>query len=377
MPNWLDGERRDRVLCELISPNGYGHLGWLSGVTAVRVTEGYESDTRINATVTTVEPETYIDLAMVRLIHVATFAGGEEWREVIGTFFAMRDSDTFRSGGSETTFQLRSVLYGMADDLAPHDLTVAKGSTASAAFAKMCQTCKRPRLWVDGANDARFTANRTFEAGKSYLSWLHQLANAAGNRLDVDPQGRVTMSRYVRPRDRAASMTLAWNSPLVLASGIRHETNASEIPSRAVVTWEHESTVLVRNGVYKTATDGHRKGDPRYTKKTVRSTMTAYADVAAGNAAHIDRRGFRVTTFHTEDDLGESQAVAQQRAAQYLDEEDDPRITWEVPCRWFDVHEGDIISWLPPGESGYRKCLVHNTNRDLRDFSQTLILKEV
>lgn len=374
MPNWLDGERRDRILCELVNPSGYGHVGWLDGVTNVRVTEGYESDTRINATVATIAPETYVDLAMVRLIHVATFAGGEEWREVIGTFFAMRGADVSQHGGTETTFQLRSALYGMSEDLAPLDLTVAKGSTASAAFAKMCQACKRPRLWVDGANDARFSANRTFAAGESYLSWLHQLANATGNRLDVDPQGRVTMSRYVRPRERAAGMRLAWNSPLVLSSGIRRTPNAAEVPGRAVVTWEHEKKVRVRNGTY---TYGANKGRPKYTEKTVRSTVTAYADAAPGSPNDIDRRGYRITSWHSEDDLGESQAVAQQRAAQYLDEEDEPRITWEVPARWFDVHEGDVIAWLPPGESSWRKCLVHNLDRNLSDFVQTITLREV
>lgn len=374
MPNWLDGERRDVVRCELVSPSGYGHVGWLDGVTAVRVTEGYESDTRINATVTTIAPETYVDLAMVRLIHVATFATGETWRETLGTFFAMRDADTWQHGGAETTFQLRSVLYGMADDLAPLEMTIAKGSTASAAFARICQACKRPRLWVDGANDKRFTANRVMEAGQSYLSWLHQLANATGNRLDVDPMGRVTMSRYTRPRARAAGMRLAWNSPLVLASGIRRETNAAEVPSRAVVTWEHEKQVRVRDGTY---TSGANKGRPRYKEQTVRSTITAFADVPAGSPAHIDRRGYRVATWHAEDDLGESQATAQQRAAQYLDAEDDPRVTWEVPARWFDVHEGDVIAWLPPGETSYRKCLVHNLDRDLRDYTQTITLKEV
>ena len=374
MPNWLDGERRDRIRAELVNPSGYGHLGWLDGVTAVRVTEGYESDTRINATVTTVEPGTYVDLAMVRLIHVATFATGEEWRETIGTFFAMRDADVFQHGGSSTTFQLRSALYGMASDLAPEPMTLAKGSTASAAFAKICQACRRPRMWVDGANDRRFTSNRVLEAGQSYLSWLHQLANLSGNRVDVDPMGRVTMSKYTHPRARAAGMRLAWNSPLVLASDIRRETNTSEIPDRAVVTWEHERKVKVKDGVH---TSGAQKGQPKYKEQIARSTVTAWADAPAGSASSISRRGYRVATWHAEDDLGESQALAQQRAAEYLGGEDDPNVTWTVPARWFDVHEGDVVSWLPPGESSYRKCLVHNVDRDLWHFTQTLALKEV
>lgn len=374
MPNWLDGERRDRIRAELVNPSGYGHLGWLDGITAARVTEGYESDTRINATVTTVEPGTYVDLAMVRLIHVATFATGEEWRETIGTFFAMRDADAWQHGGASTTFQLRSALYGMADDLAPAELTIAAGSTASAAFARICQACKRPRLWVAGANDKRFTANRVLEAGQSYLSWLHQLANMTGNRLDVDPMGRVTMSKYTRPRARSAGTRLAWNSPLVLSSGIQRETNASDIPGRAVVTWEHDRQVRVRDGVH---TSGAQKGQPKYRTQTVRSTVTAWADAPAGSPAAIGRRGYRVTTWHAEDDLGESQALAQQRAAEYLDAEDDPRTTWTVPARWFDVHEGDMLAWLPPGGSSYRKCLVHAVDRDLWHFTQTITLKEV
>lgn len=376
MPNWKDGERRDYLTVEMLHPITFERLGWLKGVTGATVTEDYYSDTRVAATVSTIEPDSYVDLALLRIWHEARFADGEVWREEIGTFFALRSDDEWVSGVHQTTFDCKSMLYGMSQDLAPKKLTIKKGGKTKAAFETICKECKRRRKWIS-ANDKTFGKNTDFDAGKSYLSRLHELADASGNRVDVTSDGYVTFSKYVRPAKRDPSMSLAWNSYLVLASGINMSTNDMEVTSRAIVTWKHDYKVKVRNGVYKTNSGSHHKGDPKYKEKTAHKDVTAWADVPTGNRAHIDRRGFRVSSWHSEDDLGDSQALAQKKAKEYLAEEDEPIVTWSVPCRWFDVHEGNILRWLPPDETAYRKVLVQSVERDLWHYSQTLTLKEV
>ena len=382
MPTWTDGERRDVLRVQMVNPTNYGHLGYLN-VTSASITEAYNSDTRIQGTITALDAnETYIPLAMIRLIHEAEFSNGEHYRRILGTFFAIRSRDTWRSGAQETEFELKSVLYGMQDDLAPFDMTIAKNSTAQAAFNAVCSKCNRPRLWITGANNKRFAKNRTLEAGDSYLSWLHQLANMAGNRLDCDERGRVIMEPYTAPSKRSAKMRLAFNSSLVLASGFSRSSNEAETPGRSIVTWEHEYTVKVKDGTYALDTtdkDGvfHSKGSTKYTTKKERKTITDYADVTSGNAAHISRRGFRVSEWHALDDLGDSKSTAQAKAKSYLASDSKPTVTWSIQTRWFEVYEGDVIAWKPSQDEPYRNCLVTDADKDLFAFTINLSLKEV
>lgn len=367
--DWTAGERRDRLVVALVDPISYATVGYLSEVTGGSIVENYESDTRIAGTVETIAPESYVDLSMMRLVHEARL-GSETYRETLGTFFALRSSGSTRNGAHRVTYDLKSVLYGMEEDYAPQDLTLGKGAQASAAFARICGLCSRRRRWVDG-NDTRWTKAWTLEAGDTYLSWLHQLASKSSNRLEVSTSGLVTMERYVRPSQREPLMRLAWNSPLVTSGGITDYTNEMEVPSRAIVTWEHEVTSRVRVGTY---TSGAHKGQPRYREKTDHVTVTGWADADAGSRSSIGRRGYRVSTWHQEDDLGAGKAAAEERARQYLQREDDVITRWEVPCYWFPVHEGDVLLWRPQDGSWVR-VLVTDVMRDLSNWTQTLTLR--
>ena len=369
MPNWLDGERIDVLRAQCVNPTNYGHVGWLTVVDA-SITEAYYSDTRIQGTVTALVAADYVPLSMIRLIHEARFTNGETYRATLGTFFAIRSKDTWKSGAQVTEFELKSVLYGMVNDICPLDYTIGKGAMAQNVFNSICADCARPRLWVSGANDKRFDKNVVLEAGDSHLSWLHQLADMSGNRIDCDELGRVTMSKYTAPHNTTPMMKLPFNSPLVLASGISRESNEMEIPSRAIVTWEHSYETKVRSGT-------NSDGTPRYTTKTERKTITEFADVAAGNAAALGRRGFRVASWHSMDDVGDSKSTAQQYARQFLAEESLPTTTWSVTTRWFELHEGDVINWKPSESADYRKVLVQNIDKNLLNYTMSLTLKEV
>lgn len=359
MPNWLDSERRDILTVQLVTPSGYSSIGWLEGVTGGSITDDHDTDTRIAATVSTIAPETYVDLAMMRLWHEARFSNGESETELLGTFFALRTSERWESGASTVTFDLKSALYGLSSDIAPVPKTLAKNSLARAAFESICKDCRRPYVWAN-ANNKRFTANKVLEAGKAELSRLHELAALSGNRLDVDAQGRLTFSKYVQPKDRTAVLSLEHSSALVLASGISRSTDEMEIPSRAIVTWNHSQRVRVKGK-----------------STTQQKAITAFVDVADGAHSSIGRRGYRVATYHQEDDLGASTALAQQMARKYLDAEDDVSVTWTVPCRWFPIKAGECVMWLAPDAGEYRKCLVTRVERNLTTFNQTLTLREV
>lgn len=380
MPNWLDGERIDRLKVKCVNPNNYGHVGWLT-VTGATLTEGYYTDTRIQGTVTAIDAEQYVPLSMIRITHEATFSNGERYSQLLGTFFAIRSRDVWKSGTHLTEFELKSVLYGMEKDFAPKDLTIASGAMTQAVFNDICKECRRSKTFVDG-NDKRFSKNVVLAAGDSYLSWLHQLAEKSGNRLDCTQDGRVWMAKYIAPSKRDAKMKLAYNSPLVLAAEVSRSSDEMTVPSRAIVTWEHSYKTQVPDGTYKSAyTDSkgvtHAAGSTKYKEKTERKTITSYADVDAGDQAHILRRGYRVSTWNSLDDLGDSVSKAQEKAKEYLAEGSKPTVNWDLQTRWFEVYEGDVIKWKPSDSEPYRKCLVTGTEKNLFTFTIKLTLKEV
>lgn len=369
--DWESGERRDRLVVALVDPTSYAAVGYLGEVVGGSVVENYESDTRIAGTVSTLAPDTHVDLSMMRLIHEARL-GSETYRETLGTFFALRSSGSTRNGHRRASYDLKSVLYGMEEDHAPQDLTMASGTLASAAFDTICKRCQRRRQWQ--GNDTRWTKAWTLEAGDAHLSWLHQLASRSSNRLDVTTSGLVSMGRYVAPRDREPLMRLAWNSPLVTSAEITDTTNEMEVPSRAIVTWEHEVTAKVRVGTY---TSGSRKGQARYEERTDMVTVTGWADAPAGSRSSIGRRGYRVSTWHREDDLGAGRAAAEERAKRYLAQEGDVVRRWDATTFWFPLHAGDVLLWRPRELDSHVKVMVTDVTKDLTSWTMRVSMKEV
>jgi len=376
-------ERQDRLYAELVTPVGYKHLGWLTGVIDASITEDYDSDTRIQGTVTTIEPESYIENAMVRLIHDSKWPNGTSSREVLGTFFVIRTREVWEHGACETVFELKSVLYGMKDDKAPEPMTLAQGSYGVDAFAKICNLCSRPKTALVSKNDKRKLEATTLDAGKSYLSWLHDVAEQDGMRVDVDVNGYVTYD-LDRGFDQSPAMSLAYNSHVIL-DGTERTTDASTIASRSIVTWEYSYEVEVEDGVYKSAytdSDGvyHAKGSTKYKKSTQKKPITAWADVDQGHPAHIGRRGWRKSEYHkySGEEYGSNSSVSQaQRMAKELLTEDTAVTTeWSVSSLYIpDLHAGQVIRWKPP-EGDWRLCLVTDLKKELHHFTMSFTLKE-
>lgn len=378
-------ERLDTLKAQLLTPAGYKHLGWMKGITGATILEDYSSDTRIQGTITTTMPETYIDLAMIRLIHESRWPNGTTDRETLGTFFAVRTSDSWKSGTHEVTFELKSVLYGMKDDISPDPLTLGKGSYGIDAFAKVCNLCSRPKTSLVQKETNRQISNLTLKAGESYLKWLHEIAARDGRRIEVSETGYVLYTEDLEYAQSPA-MSIAYNSDCVIASGVQMTSDETIRASRSIVTWDYEYEEQVRDGVYKSAytdSDGvyHAKGSAKYKTKTAHKAITAYADVDQGHRAHIGRRGWRKAVYHkySGDEYSSNSSVSQaQKMAKGLLKEDSAVTTeWQVPMLYVpELHAGMVIRWKPPGEDGYRKCLVTKLSKELWHYTMDVTLRE-
>lgn len=346
---WRSGEAEHALEVEMLDPASFASRGTLS-VTGASMSEDYYSDTRASGSVSLLSADDYIELSAIRLWHRYELPNGERGREPMRTFFVTANPGVYTFGGESMTLELSSMLWAMSVDENVF-YQVAAGATSKAVFEDICRRTRRKGRVEPGAGDYRFASTTIWDAG-SYLDQMFALTEAAGNRVDEDPYGVVTMERYVRPSARSVKHSLRYDDPLVVSSGIERESDELALPGRAWVAWE--------------AGDGDD-----------RRTAHACADVPDGSPLSIGRRGFRVASMHHLSDVEEmSQSEAQRRASRFLASDTEATTTLSVTFRWFGIREGDVIGFVPGDGEPSRKYLVKSADYDFTAWTVRTVLKE-
>ena len=355
-PMWENPERFDNVRAQMLHPVTFEFLDELP-VTGGSQTEDWWLDTRTSAQLTTIDFDKYIDLAAIRIWHDWSFPSGKHGSECIGTYYVSDTPQTWGAGAESVTLELKSTLWAMNVDLLPAPFAVAKGAKGQDVVKRACEACNRKYSLVSGYVGWSYPEAVVYDVGMSYLYVLYWVTTTQNdlNHIDVDVNGTVTYSKLVWPKDRNPDFELEFDGPLVMSQGVRRESNELSIPGRSVVTWNYRPE----------GSDAEEQ------------IISAYADVAQGLRSHISRRGFRVTEVHNMSSMeSNSQAEAQRMASEFLPDDSSPTVEWEVPCRWFPVHEGDVCKWKRP-DGKWVKTLVWTVERNLKEFTMTLTLREV
>lgn len=300
--------------------------------------EGYYTDARVSATIATSDPDSYIELSRLQLIHTVPSLG---WREVQGTFFVVDLGDAYEAGGHTCSYDCRSSMWTLGQDKDPYAYTVGKHAKALSVLRSILDTCGRPYRLSD-AVDSRYSVAKTFDAGSTFASILFDVSAKAGDRLDQHPNGDVVIKRYVTPHNSTPTFALGDDSPLVIDSGIKRTSDALQLASASAVTY--------------------KSGDNA-------KTGVAYAKPTS-KASHA-RRGWSMVEIHdTSDDPG-SQANIDKLARNYLLDDDTPTNKWEIKTVWWPVHQGDV------GTYNGSKVLVSEAKKSYGDMTIDLTLKEV
>ena len=326
-PDWARGDLSHTLNVLLVDPLNLSTIrGELNGVThAGEFNLDYYSDTRMSATI-----ESYVEGtrdnwdggSAMRLVHVVSDYTGELWRETLGTFYVM-DPPRIREeqGGTVTAYQLSSVLKGIEVGVASYGYTINKGASVLAATKKFVTDSFRS-IKTDGTEvDKKAASAVKYEAGSSYLHMIHDSANSCGNYVSVDPNGVVTITRYVAPKSKAPAFeTIASDERTLFVGPYEFEDNSVTTPERAIVS--ARGKVKVADGKYQkagTRADGtsYKKGDTKY--KEVDKTITGIAQVEAGTASSHQRRGYWRDDFRGMSDVNPfTQARADTLAKSYL-----------------------------------------------------------
>lgn len=357
--DWRDQTRKDVLTFEMVSPTNLNSTyGELEGVdlSGSSLTAGYYTDTRTSGKIRVVGGN-WVRGSMIRVIHSIP-----EWnyRNELGTYIVTADDATREDNEWVYELTLHSRLYGLSTDKHPRPWTIAKNARALKAMKDSLKSAACPYEFKTN-KDKTYKSAKVVESGTTRLAALFDLANASGNRLDVNGHGTVIIEPYVNPAKKTASYVIDLQDERgVAVDGLTRKTDWLEMVDVAVVS--HKFT--------------QKSG-----RKSVEREVTGIAYVNSSTHQAHKKRGYTVTNFQSLSEMSpETTARAQALAKQALAKEQKELIEWTLTTMYLPIWEGDVVQLnVTDGLSEYRgkrKCLVKSIDLDLSRMVMKLTLKE-
>ena len=344
---WEGGVRRDVIRAVLVSPHDLtSTVGELHGLdlSGCSVSEGYYTDTRSQAQVTTSvragESDGYVANAWVRLVHEVPSWG---YSEDMGTFLAHTPKRVTGQGATVRTYSLDSALYALSTDPIPWHLTVGAGSSAVDAAATILDTCSRPYVALDGTKTHTWGASKVYERCATALSDLFDVCSTCDLRLSVDGLGRVTLAPYVEPSALTPVCTISTDSGGMVIGTV--SWSGSDAAGRSIVQSGSGDTELV-----------------------------GFANAPVGSPYSSTSRGYMVGIVHQVQG-DQTQESVDHLAAQNLASDMTPDVEAELTTRWLPLHQGHCVTLVDQGDAHH--MMVKSIDRDLGSMTCKLTLKEV
>lgn len=362
--DWKDQTREDRLTFLMVSPTNLNDVyGELDGVdlSGSSLEAAYYTDVRTSGTLAVVG-DGWVRGSLIRVVHEVPSWG---WKRTIGTYIVTDDSASRTSGVWHYDLSMQSMLFGLSTDKLVRPWTIAKNAMALKAMRDCMDAARYQYTIVSGANDYRVKTPQVMESGTSRLACLYSLCTMASDRLDVDGDGRVTVSKYVNPASKVPVARIDLTDPRGIAfDDLSRSTDWLQMVDTAAVSFKYSDTTT-KNGK----------------STTVQREINASAKVSSSLHQAHGQRGYTVTDFRSVSELTPQTAQrAQQLANQYLKENAPELVTWELTTTYLPVWEGDVVELVVhdglQAYRGTRKCLVRNVELDLSNMTMHLTLKE-
>lgn len=355
MIDWTDLTRRGELTVTMVNPTNLDvTMGELDGVdlSGSSISYGYYADTRVTGKLLVVGD----GWQRGSWLRIGYRIPEWDWSTELGTFIVTNDSASRENGAWTYELDLQSALYGLSTDLLVRPWAIARNAMVLTAI-RQCVTGGGGSIVTDGATDCQMKSAKVVETGTSRLSALYALAEIANDRIDVDGHGRVTVSPYVAPANRAASLTIDLADRRGVAmDGITRTTDWLQMPTVAAIHYTYDA--------------GGKQQE-----------INASATVAATAHQSYANRGYTVTDMHQVDEMAPATAArAQQLAEQFLANDAIEHVEWGVTTTYLPIKAGDVVELIVhDGMTDYRgnrKCLVKTCELDLATMEMKLTLKE-
>lgn len=340
---WKDVRHEPELHVYMIDPHNLEVTrGELTGVTACTITDGYESDTKISGSITTIA-DNYIGGSWLRI----TVDGKEVATLGVSNIAAAQAPE----GGEQVTYTLQSVLWMLNADLAYSLYTIGKNTKTTDVIKSICKTCGKSVVFQGSAKNSIYSAAKAYERTDSYRAILADNASKSGNQLSVDGHGRISVSAYVAPGSKAVSYVLDADAKdgIILDPGYEDTDQTGEAYNRTVVVATNNS------------------GDKE-------KVITAHSDAPASSPISSSYRGWTRTQVHDVQDMSPfTQAKANSLVNTYISDDRSRGITRSATTMYFPCAGGEIVEWKQDGKT--KKYQIQTVESDLEAWTSKFTLK--
>ncbi|ANE22411.1 hypothetical protein AAY81_03920 [Denitrobacterium detoxificans] len=356
--DWTRQDRADLIRVYMVDPRSLEVRGELEGVLldGSSVTWGYETDTRVSGTIKALDSN-WIEHSLLRVVHEVPAEG---YSNALATLVVTADPSEHAHGATVTTYECHSALSMLEADYLPYHLTIGANARSNDVVAKLLGGAGRPYSIQGDAINKRYSEAVVYPIGDSRLSDLFDIADASGNRIDVDGMGNVTWGRYVEPSKRATTWALDMAAADTnVLDGLESSSTRLSDPSRIVVTYKGSEERTV-NGK----------------KETVDVEIAAYADRTGEQTAA--QRGYVIAEVVSIDELEPAtKAQAQLEANSRIPSVD--RREWQFSMLYMPIAAGDVLELtIPDGpDAGTHRALARNMELDLKTMVMKVTAKEI
>ncbi len=360
--DWSKTERADLIRVYMVDPRSLEVRGELEGVLldGSSITWGYDTDTRVSGTIKALDSN-WIDHSMLRVVHEVPAEG---YSKALATLVVTADPSTYGQGATTTTYECHSALSMLEADYLPYHYTIGQNARSNDVVAALLRGAGRPYAIQGDAINKRYSEAVVYPIGDSRLSDLFDIADASGNRIDVDGMGNVTWGRYVEPSKRS----VAWALDMAAADtnvldGLESSSTRLSDPSRIVVT-------------YKGSEEYYATENGKSVRKTRDVEVAAYADRTGDETA--SQRGYVIAEVVSLNELSPATKAQAQLQANARVPAVDKR-EWQFSLLYMPIAAGDVIELsIPDGpDAGAHRAMVRNVELDLGTMVAKVTAKEL
>lgn len=365
--DWTDTGYSYDISVHVVSQTNVDNtLGSLSGVqlSGLTITENYNSDSRIQAKVTTVvkdgESDGYIDQARLRI--VLSIPEKNLIKELI-TGYVSDISETSEHGYIKRSYSIEGTIWGLLDHKIVDPITITKGAKMIDVWTSLLSKLTKMQYSTDDAQDHSFNSTVIYEQASLLSTVLFEISSGY-SRMDTNGHGVITLSKYTAPSNRTPTRTIDYNDFRTLAiTPLDRSSSEYEAPGRAIVT----ATISTeKNG------------------ETSQEIIVGSYDAPATDRTSIESRGYLRARSDSYSGNSEkpSKSELNALAKQNWESEQNKGIEWSGSTVFSDLHEGDVVNLVAPASKDatqirIHKVLITTVSTNLEDFTQSLTMKEV
>lgn len=366
--DWTDTGYSYHIDVHVVSPvNVDDTLGSLSGVllTGTSITENYNSDSRVQAKVTTVvkegESDGYVEHARLRIV---ASIPDRNWSEELVTGYVSDVDETIENGACQRVYSVEGTIWGLLNHEIESPIVIAKGSSLKFVWARLISRLTLMQYTVAGAKDHAFTNNIVYEAGTALSTILFEISSGY-NRMDNDGHGRLRLLAYTRPSQATATDVLDIHDGRGLSMyPLTRQESKSEAPGRAIVT----STKSVEvNG------------------KSQQKVLVGYYDAPETHETSKAARGYLKATHSSYSGVSDDPTISELTKAakeNWTKAQEGLGAEWTCRSVFKDYHIGMVLDLVHPSSNssyGFKtsKVLLTGVSTNLQEWTQDLTMKEV